>query len=384
MEVCLNKITTLKTLAVIAGLLAVSCTSLHPPGLISPAGAEGLLTATPEFTWHPAGNARSYLVEISADQDFTETIDTMIFADTSFVLADTLMLGQDYYWRISSRTAQGAESQASEAETFYVKDGIQLLTPEASDSTAWPEFSWESYPGAVTYRFLISRYADFREVLLDTTLGSTSLAWPDSLPPASYFWYVQAFDGDQHVSAPSVVRRLVSYRMSDTYFPLEVGRTQTYNWFHGEGIFRLGDPVWDTTVWTTKQVTITVNDVTSEDNRFTWSLSDSFWDVGNVVGVEQDSLFAAHFFMGKLYPEDENFRIWHDSTFDVSWFSDTLYIHFHWGRRSDGASAGAFDTIGVMRLPGKGVVRQLFYSERIITNSTNEHSWVLDSLELIP
>jgi hypothetical protein len=380
MEVCLNKVTTLKTLAVIAGLLAVSCTSLHPPGLISPAGAEGLLTTTPEFTWHPAGNARSYLVEISADQDFTETIDTMIFADTSFVLADTLMLGQDYYWRISSRTAQGAESQASEAETFYIKDGVQLLTPEASDSIAWPEFSWESYPGAVTYRFLISRYADFREVLLDTAVSTTALVWPDSLPPASYFWYVQAFNGDQHVSAPSVVRRLVSYRMADTYFPLYVGRTQSFTRVRGEGTFFLGDTGWDTTTWKVEQVTIEVENVQSEGTRFFWSLSDTLlWDIGSSVSVEQDSLYTSIFTMSGLFPaESSTFRSWQDSTYSVFYSNETLMIDSTKGNKG----TGEYHRTVISRLPGKGLFRQIYYHEHIDSGDT--HIWTLDSLELIP
>jgi len=376
----LNKVTTLKTLTIIAGLAAVSCTGLHPPGLISPAGAEGLLTTTPEFTWHPAGNARSYLVEISTDRDFTETIDTMIFADTSFVLADTLVPGQDYYWRISSRTAQGAESQASEAETFYVKDGIQLLTPEASDSIAWPEFSWESYPEAVTYRFLISRYADFREVVLDTAIGSTSLAWPDSLPPASYFWYVQASNENQLISPPSEVRRLVSYRMADTYFPLEVGRTQTYTRVYAEGTFFLGDTGWDTTIWDVEQVTLTVDNVDEDDNRFSWILSDSlFWDIGSSVSVEQDSLYTSIFTMSGLFPaESSTFRSWQDSTYSVFYSNETLMIDSTKGNKG----TGEYHRTVISRLPGKGLFRQIYYHEHIDSGDT--HIWTLDSLELIP
>ncbi len=374
----------MKKIFPLAALLALFCTRLEVPELLSPADGETLLTATPEFIWHPASNARSYSVEISAEESFAETIDSIVFEDTSFILADTLKLGQEYHWRVTARNLQGDESDPSQAWSFKVKEGVKLLTPEPFDSTAFPEFSWESYPGASSYNFVLSSYADFREPFFDTTTGSTSLQWPDSLAPATYFWRVQAFDADQPLSSWSVVRRLVSYRMADTYFPLYVGRSQTYNWFHGEGIFRIGDPVWDTTVWTIEQVTITVDDVTSEGTRFIWTLSDSLWDVGNIVAVEQDSLFGAHFFMSKLYPEDTIFRIWHDSIFDVSWNAETLIIHFHWGRRYEGSAVGAFDTIGIMRLPGQGVVRELFYRERIITASENENSWTIDSLELRP
>ncbi len=375
----MNKVTTLKTLAIIAGLAAVSCTSLHPPGLISPAGAEGLLTTTPEFTWHPAGNARSYLVEISTDRDFTETIDTMIFADTSFVLADTLVPGQDYYWRISSRTAQGAESDASDEETFYVKDGVKLLTPEASDSAAWPEFSWESYPGAVTYRFLISRYADFMEVLLDTTIDSTSLAWPDSLAPATYFWYVQAFDGNQHVSAPSVVRRLVTYRMADTYFPLYVGRRQTFNRIMGSGTYNISTNEIDTTDWEVSTWEIEVNSTFTYAERLYWSLSDTFWDVGSVFSLHHDSIFSPVFFAAELYPDDSgDFRTWSDTMFSTAWLAETLNVYFSLGD----SGLSYFKHIRTKRLPGQGTVEQYYRLENIIDSVT--HSWFVDHMHISP
>lgn len=361
-------------------LVTLCCTGLEEPELISPADGETVMTATPKFTWHSTPDARSYSVEISVEESFAEPIDDIIFEDTSFILADTLKLDQKYHWRVTARNLQGDESDPSQAWSFKVKEGVKLLTPEPSDSTASPEFSWESFPGASSYNLTISSYADFREPFFDTTTGSTSLQWPEGLAPATYFWRVRALASGEPLSAWSVVRRLVSYRMTDTYFPLYLGRSQTFQIVELKGFYVLGTPnEWDTTEWDTSQYTVNVDNTFADKERLYYVLSsDSFWDIGDSVGLKDDSLFSPVFFMSELYPaESAVFRTWQDSTFTVLWDEDTLRLLYTYGLHQ-----GSLDSLIILRLPGQGVIEQRHYWERRAVLDT--HDWLISRTKLLP
>ena len=369
----------MKKIFPLAALLALFCTRLEVPELASPADGETLLTATPEFIWHPASNARSYSVEISAEESFAETIDSIVFKDTSFILADTLKLGQEYHWRVTARNLQGVESAPSEPETFRVQEGVELLTPAESDSTAWPEFSWESFPGASSYNFVLSSYADFREPFFDTTTGSTSLQWPDSLAPATYFWRVQALSASRPVAPWSVVRRLVSYRIADTYFPLYMGRRQTFERITGRGSYNIYTHEIDTLEWSVNTLDIKIDNSYTKDGELYWVFSDTLWDVGSEVSVRRDSLFSPVFFLGELYPSDSSdFRTWSDTVFKAVWLAETLRIYFEKGD----SGRSYFKHIQILHLPVQGVIEQHYRLEDIASDSI--HSWLLDHMRIIP
>jgi hypothetical protein len=358
-------------------LVALFCTRVEVPELISPVGGETLLTSTPEFIWHPAPSARSYAIQISRDSLFAESIDTLVYSDTSFILADTLELGQEYHWRVVTRTAQGAESEPSEPETFYIQKGIQLLTPTESDSTAWPEFSWEPFSGASAYHLLLSRYADFSQPFLDTTLVVTSLELSDSLPPATYFWNVQAREADGFVSSPSPTRRLVSYRLADTYFPLYIGRVQQFRFVHQKGTYNTLSK--DTTVLSSTDTIfdLTVSDSFWEGGRLYWTLSDTLWDVGDTLSIHHDSVFSPHRFMGGLYPEDGTvFLSWQDLSFKVVHLDPDIIFY----RKSGTFGATDYDSTAIVRSPGLGTVLMIRCTADIPADSLCY--WELDSLEL--
>jgi hypothetical protein len=375
----------------LAALLALFCTRLEVPELLSPADGETLLTATPEFIWHPASNARSYSVEISTEESFAETIDSIVFEDTSFILADTLKLGQEYHWRVTARNLQGDESDPSQAWSFKVKEGVKLLTPEPFDSTAFPEFSWEAYSGADAYRLVVTRYVDFTELFLDTTINITSFTYPDSLAPATYFWRVQALSASKPVAPWSVVRRLVGYRLKDTYFPLYLGRKQVYEWAELEGFYLLGDPdEWDTTGWDTTQVTITVKDTFWREDRLFYVLAPSsgevndtlpvqLWDVGDTVAIYHDTVFSPVYPLGKLYPHHEDvFLGWSDFELETFLNGDTLMMVYEKGYHY----YARHDSLKILRLPGQGTVYQQYYWATLVSSDT--HDWKITKMVLLP
>jgi hypothetical protein len=378
MEVSVKNFRITKILACVS-LLTLCCSTMVAPVPVSPKEGAVVLSSTPEFVWESVPNARSYHVEISRSQNFTEAIDTIIFSDTSFVVGDTLELGTKYYWRVSAKSTQGEESAPSAPAEFITKEGVEILTPALSDSTNVPLFSWKPYPGAQTYNFLMSPYADFSDNIIDTSISLTSLSLPDSLAPATYYWRVQAFSAGNPVSSPSQTRRIVGYRLKETYFPFELGMSFTYQYSYGAGELVLPGPIYDTSIWQIKTLVVSVEDTFTEKSRLYWVLSDTFWDIGDTVSVKEDSLFSLVYFLSKLYPDSGSkaFTTWHKSSYDLAFISDTLLISYVTGSRE-----GAFyDSIRIERLKGKGAVRQLRYTERL-DGGTGKHYWEVSLFEL--
>lgn len=382
MEVCLNKNLS-NTLAVVAIASCLSCTTLSQPTLVSPSKGEMLLSSTPTFTWNPVPSARSYIIEISKGEDFLEMTDTVIFDDTSFTLADTLELGATYYWRASARSAQGEQGEPSVSESFRVQTGVEPLTPLPQDSTAKPVFSWKPYTGAESYKFTLSRYADFRQISLDTIIGGTSLELADSLAPATHFWRVQAVSAGQALSAPSVVKRIVGYKLEDTYFSISAGQKWNFEYTLGNGEYNMSSKVLDTLEWNVTDKVISVESTYLSEGRLFYCLSDTLTDIGYAVAIEDDTLFSPHYTLGNIYPAVSIFRTWNDSLFSVFWSQDTLILE---DRQGD-SNAGSFDLSVSKRLPGKGLILQQYYKERIIQDSQSDtvrRSWEITQLKLIP
>ncbi len=362
---------------------SISCTTPSQPQIIGPSGGESLLTSTPDFTWTSVPSGRSYIVEISKTEDFASVIDTIIFNDTFFTLADTLELGSLYYWRVSARSAQGDQGEWSISETFRTQAGVEILSPLPADSTAWPVFSWKPYSGAASYEFSLSLYPDFEQLLLDTVINSTTFECEDSLDPATYFFRIQARSSGQPISAPSVVRRIVAYKLEDTYFPMSPDMKWNFEYSHCGGINNISTKTWDTTYDTTIMKSIEVESTYTSDGRLFFCFSDTLNDIGYAVAVENDTLFSPHYTLGNIYPEVKQFRTWINLLDSVFWVQDTLIIQD--SANTKGASATFYVHL-VKRLPKLGLVEQYDYIERIIQTDPKKEtrSWDLILLKLVP
>ncbi len=366
-----------KNIAILA-LAVLACTNLETPVPVSPEDGETVYTSNPLLIWQKVPEVRSYLVQISGSVDFSESIDTVVFEDTSVVILDSLELGSNYYWRVSARNAQGAESEPSAMLRFKVSEGVELLSPSPQDSTAWPEFTWKAFPGASSYELSISRLPDFKELVKDTTLTTTAYKPQDSLFPATYYWRVQGFSGGNEVSSPSLARRLVTYLLKESYFPLHSGYSVLFEYTEGSGIRDHFNNV-DTTSWKQETIPLKVETSYTQGGRLYFEFSDTLlWDVGDIAGIESDSLFTSSLILGELYPRKGSlFCNWHDSALTVSFISDTLHLE-----RKVGSPGGLYDSVSILRRPALGTVFEMHYKERIKTDSLFD--WNVYIIRLLP
>jgi len=358
---------------------AISCSTITAPELISPANGKVVLSNTPKFIWHSTSSIRYYIVQISATQDFKTHIDTLLFGDTSFVLQDTLSLGKKYYWRVIAATIQNQESPPSDIGIFKTDSGIIILTPTPADSTSQPSFSWKPFKQANFYRLMVSDKPDFSDTLIDTTTSNTSLKLNSPLEQKTYFWRIRGLVSGKPLTPWSAIRRLVAYRLTDTYFPLHWGRVQKFEQLHASGKFTPDANTWDTTLWKVDTISVSITDTFTQEGRFFYALSDTFYDIGYQLSIHHDSIFTSNFYMGNLFPSEfQYFKNWQDTAFTVRYHNDTMYM---FSRHGTPVSSG-YDSTVIVRLPAKGVIKQAYYKERL-GQLGDPNSWELFRLTLL-
>jgi len=169
------------------------------PTLLSPEPNAVLAFLIP-FEWTAVPGAKSYLIQIDTDPNFTAPTeyDTL---NTTFIPEETLSNDEDYYWRVRAVDNAGNSGPFSETRRFRLRWDFapQLLTPVNNwISVSAPVFRWTPVPGAYQYQIQISESASFAPPLkADIRTFFTEYAhanWGDLKIPGTYYWRVRALD----------------------------------------------------------------------------------------------------------------------------------------------------------------------------------------------
>lgn len=203
-----------------------------PPIAVSPKGTTDPATTggwprRPMFVWNPAVNAESYHLQIATVNDFSTAgniiVDTTT-ADTSLMIADTLLAAKLYYYRLSSVNLNG---EGAFSTSSYFQTGTGILGVD--EFTAIPKtFAlYQNYPNpfnpTTTIRYDIAKLSYVRVTIYDvlgrvvTTLvdgvqsaRTYSLKW-DALRHASgvYFCRIEARPSDGSKSFSSLKKLML-------------------------------------------------------------------------------------------------------------------------------------------------------------------------------
>jgi len=96
-------------------------TIIAAPGTPAPSSPSANATGVsrnPTFTWGPVVNANKYRLQIATDNAFATIVrDTVVFEDTTCVMANTLDIEVDYFWRVLAGNL-GGFGTASTARLF--------------------------------------------------------------------------------------------------------------------------------------------------------------------------------------------------------------------------------------------------------------------------
>jgi hypothetical protein len=145
------------------------------------------------LSWHAAGRAASYRLQLSTEGDFVPPfLRETVVADT-FVFADSLASFTNYYWRLRSVNdgGQSAYTATGEFRTILAAPAA-TAPPDGSSQFADVRFAWRPSPPATLYRLQYGADSTFGSVAFDdSTIADTSLS--ASLEAgARYFWRVRA------------------------------------------------------------------------------------------------------------------------------------------------------------------------------------------------
>lgn len=159
-------------------------------------------TSQVTFTWAPAGCAKSYIVEVSA-----EGREKVSMTTSATSLPFKLSGAGEYRWRVASVDERGSSGELSPESVFRVRLPTPVGLNERVEGTVL--LSWAGVSSAVGYELELERMADDKAVPLATHFVSgTTFPFPD-LTPNEYRWRVAAKDAQGRTSAPADWRYFV-------------------------------------------------------------------------------------------------------------------------------------------------------------------------------
>ncbi len=179
---------------------SVVATAPGTPSLIAPANGATGIPATRLLEWSVPEGAVSSVVEVSTQADFsTFHIVQKGIAGTSTTVGDLEPGLVTYYWRVRAVNS-GGTSQYSPVWSFTTTVAApEQVIPEqgATNVSRTPVLTWESVPGAASYRVQIAPSIAFSNLVVDESgIAGTSFAAPLLDADRRYYWRVLAKGND--------------------------------------------------------------------------------------------------------------------------------------------------------------------------------------------
>ncbi len=170
------------------------------PVLLSPSNGSTGISLTPVLDWNDVSNAQSYLLQLSADSNFTLNIIDQMTLVSGFSISAALSFNTKYFWRVKSVNSGGI----SDWSAVWNFTTLQLLAPTAPllvsplnasvNIPLNPLLDWNNVATANSYRVQIGLDLNFVLLILDSNINVSQLNVPSSLLSYNslYFWRINA------------------------------------------------------------------------------------------------------------------------------------------------------------------------------------------------
>ncbi|MBI5325842.1 MAG: M6 family metalloprotease domain-containing protein [Ignavibacteriae bacterium] len=166
---------------------------LGSPILLEPENHSSGLTDTVTFHWLTVNQATTYNLEVSSDFSFLSGIIEQSNINGTSAIVSGLNYNTKYFWRIAGQNEGGA------GKWSLVNDFVTQLSPPTlinpnNFATVNPDsglLSWETVPGATSYKLLISDTQEFSTAVVnDSLLTLTSYKYSGLEKNQTYYWKV--------------------------------------------------------------------------------------------------------------------------------------------------------------------------------------------------
>lgn len=150
-----------------------------------------------EFPFEPLLTAWKYRVQVSHDESFSASYDTVETHNNCWTPQEAYGDGE-YYWRVAMLVDNERIGPYSATATFTKQYPLTTLTSPVNISTpATPTFIWTPVDGAATYHFEVSLYPSFSPLYdavdtINTQFTPTKTFTTDKI----YYWRIAIRDGD--------------------------------------------------------------------------------------------------------------------------------------------------------------------------------------------
>ena len=178
--------------------LCKAAPSLDAPfdGATIPLGSTGRVSYL-NLKWNELPEATIYEAAIYLDSDCNQRVWLNNSDTTSIILRDDsvrLTASTTYYWR--TRAIAPLKSSWSESRSFTIGlGGVQATSPATGTTGVLVIngcFTWNSYPNATEYEFILSENADLTSPLVTDRVTSTAYGYSGTLDyGTTYFWGVK-------------------------------------------------------------------------------------------------------------------------------------------------------------------------------------------------
>lgn len=169
--------------------------------LTAPVHQAANISVLPVFQWEESGNAESYQLQISLDEDFSKPENIVLeisdIIENSYEMGeeDQLDFGHSYHWRLRAYNEAGFGSW-SDIREFTTETLTPDLIAPAQNAENQPDsltFEWSSAADVVVYDFQLSTDAAFETLIADSSgITETKLTISNLSYSKGYYWRVRA------------------------------------------------------------------------------------------------------------------------------------------------------------------------------------------------
>ncbi len=146
------------------------------------------------FSWEPVKNGYDLFLEISPEFAFTNIIEKQKAAG---IAATAALRTGVYYWRITALQRATGKIESSEVRRLVILRSVPLELVTPRDGTVFRyasrppivNFKWSESEAECEYGLIIARDSDFKDIIKNIQLESSSLAL-DDLEGGAYFWKI--------------------------------------------------------------------------------------------------------------------------------------------------------------------------------------------------